>query len=123
MSKAYRGNIIEILTSVLYISNQGYSPPQIDNMSITWPWLELFQPFTSAKNLHPREEIAPVLGNIVGERATEVLPALENIFVEKFRPSEPVHEAVGQFIAARQLSGRPIVISRWERTHCGVGRR
>jgi hypothetical protein len=47
-------------------------------------WLRLLHPFTSVKNLYLSEEIArrnvPTLQELVGGRATEVLPTLENIF-------------------------------------------
>jgi hypothetical protein len=53
---------------------------------------------------------------LVEERMTGVLPTVENVFLESFRPSEPVHEAIGQFIAARQLSSGPIAIPCQDRT-------
>jgi hypothetical protein len=82
-------------------------------------WLELFQPFTSVKNLYLSKDYEPLLKKLVGERATEVFPTLENVFLERFWPSKPVRDATGrdatgQFIAARQLAGRPIVVSRWD---------
>jgi hypothetical protein len=84
-------------------------------------WLELFQPFTAVKNLYLSElyaeRITPVLRDFVGERTMEVLPALEKVFIE-FSPwsrvSGPIRKAFGQFAAARQLSGHPIVISSWD---------
>jgi len=45
----------------------------------------------------------------------EVLPALQNLFLEDPQPSGPVEEAVGRFVAARQLSGNPIAVSPWDR--------
>jgi len=38
---------------------------------------------------------------------TDMLPSLRNIFVEELKPtgSVHVHEAIGQFVAMRQLSG------------------
>jgi hypothetical protein len=100
----------------LYFS-QGYFPPRDDRNTRC---LELFQPFTSVKNLYLAEKYTPVLRKLVGERATEVLPMLENMFLESFQPCGSVPEHIGQFIAARQLSGRPIVVSRWDRTRRGV---
>jgi hypothetical protein len=82
-------------------------------------WLDLFQPFTMVKNLYlskifaPR--IAPALQELVKERATEVLPTLQNIFIEEFEPSGPVHVVIGQFVAAREFSRYPVVISHWDR--------
>lgn len=47
---------------------------------------------------------------------TEVLPALENVFIEKFQLYGPVYKAFRNFAATRQLSSHPIVISDWDRT-------
>jgi hypothetical protein len=82
-------------------------------------WLELLLPFTAVKNLYLSKQftprIAPALQELTGGRSIEVLPILENLFLEGFQPSEPVHEGIGQFTSARQLSNRPIAISVWER--------
>ncbi len=43
------------------------------------------------------------------------LPILQNIFLEGFEPLGPVQEGIGLFVAARQLSGHPIVVSLWDR--------
>jgi hypothetical protein len=81
-------------------------------------WLELLHPFTAVRNLYLSEEIAPrivsALQELVGSRTTEVLPILENIFLEGLQPSGTVQEAVGQFVAARQVTTRPIAITNWE---------
>jgi hypothetical protein len=82
-------------------------------------WLQLLLPFTAVKNLYLSEEFAPsiaaVLQELVGTRITEVLPSLQNIFVEELKSSGPssFQENVGQFVAARQLSDHPIAISGW----------
>jgi hypothetical protein len=82
-------------------------------------WLDIFRPFTAVKKLYVSHEfahyIAPALQQLVGERTTDVLPALESLFLEKLPPSGPVQEAFGQFIAARQLFGHPVAVSHWER--------
>ena len=59
--------------------------------------------------------IAPALQELVGERVLEVLPALQSLFLEELHPSGPVHEAIGKFVAARQLAGHPIIVSNWDR--------
>ena len=56
-----------------------------------------------------------VLQELVGGRTTGVLPILQNIFLEGLRPSGPVQEAIGQFVAARQVAGHPVIVTRWER--------
>ena len=80
-------------------------------------WLELFLPFTAVKNLYLSKEFAPgiavTLEELVGSRITEVLPRLQNIFVEGLEPSGPFQKNIGRFVAARQLSDHPISISDW----------
>ncbi len=82
-------------------------------------WLELLLPFTAVKNLYMSKQfaprIAPALQELTGDRTTEVLPSLQNVFLEGFLPSEPVQEGIRQFISARQLINRPVAISVWER--------
>ena len=80
-------------------------------------WLELLLPFTAVKNLYLSEAFAPdvaaALQELVGTRITEVLPSLQNIFVEELEPWGPFHEDIEQFAAARQLSNHPIGIFEW----------
>jgi hypothetical protein len=81
-------------------------------------WLQLLLPFTAVKNLYLYKEFAPciaaALRDLVGDRIMEVLPSLQNIFVEGFEPSGPFQETIGRFVAARQLSNHPIAISVWD---------
>jgi hypothetical protein len=80
-------------------------------------WLELLHPFTAVKNLYLSEELAPLIGpalqELVEGRTTEVLPALQNIFLEGFKSLGPVEEGIRQFVAARQFSSHPVAISLW----------
>ena len=80
-------------------------------------WLELLRPFTAVKNLYVtsvlKPSIAPALLELVGESVAEILPALQNLFLDELISSEPVQEAIGQFIAARELAGHPVSISLW----------
>jgi hypothetical protein len=82
-----------------------------------------------SKGVVPR--IAPALQELVEGRVTEVLPGLESLFLEGLHPpglvdeshpsgpidesyiSKPVQEAIGMFIAARQLSKRPTNSRYW----------
>ena len=81
-------------------------------------WSEVLLPFTAVKNLYLSEEFAPgiaiALQELVGGRITEVLPSLQNIFVQGLEPSGPFRENIGQFITTRQLSGHRIAISDWD---------
>jgi hypothetical protein len=57
-------------------------------------WLELFHPFIAVKDLYISKEfvphIAPALKELVGERVTEVLPALQTLVLDEPLPSGPV---------------------------------
>jgi hypothetical protein len=62
-------------------------------------WLRIFHPFTAVKNLYVIKEfaqcIAPGLRRLVGDRATDVLPALENLFLEELEPSDLFRKTLG----------------------------
>ena len=102
----------------LYIYGPRYLPSQWQDDIENMQWLEIFHPFTAVKNLYVSKEfarcIAPALQELVGERVTDVLPALESLFLEELQPSGPVQEAIGQFVAARQLLGHPVAVSHWK---------
>ena len=103
----------------LYIRKDPFWPPfwqdDVENTS----WLQLLRPFATVKNLYLDEEFAPrfasALQELVGRRSTEVLPTLENIFLEGLLPSGPLHEDIEKFVATRQLIGHFVAISRWDR--------
>ena len=80
-------------------------------------WLEIFHPFTAVKDLYLSKEFAPsiaaALQELVGGRTAEVLPILQNIYLEGLKPSGPIQEGIQKFVAARQLSSHPITVSRW----------
>jgi hypothetical protein len=101
----------------LYVAEDGDLHWQDDIES--GQWLELFRPFTAVKDLYVSSEftprIAPALQELIGERVTEVLPALQTLFLGEPLPSGPVQEAIGQFVAARHLANHPIVVSVWKR--------
>ena len=103
----------------LYIYEEAYSEPDWKDNIEDMLWLELLQPFTAMKNLYLSEKfvlrIAPALQELIGGRKIEVMPALENIFLEGLQPSGPGQEGIVKFVAARQLSGHPITVSIWER--------
>jgi len=79
-------------------------------------WLELLRPFTLVKDLVLSGDlvrlVGPVLGEPIGERATEHLPALQDILVGDVLLSGylPWEKAIGQFIATRQISGPPVAV-------------
>ena len=81
-------------------------------------WLEPLLSFTNLKNLYLSQDFAPhivsALQEHIGGITTEVLPTLQNIFLEGLRPSGTVPEAIGQFVAMRQVTGHPIIVSPWD---------
>jgi hypothetical protein len=81
-------------------------------------WLRLLLPFTAAQNLYIHKEFAPfivtALQELVGVRITEVLPNLQNIFLNDLEPSGPLKDDIEQFVAARRFSNHPIAISDWK---------
>jgi hypothetical protein len=105
----------------------------VDNLSVheveSWPlhwqdniensqWLELLRPFTAVKSLYVSEEFVPVitaaaLQELVRERMTQLLPTLQNLFLEGLRRWGPVRKGIGLFIAAREPFGHPIAVSLW----------
>ena len=102
----------------LYISEDRYWPPHWQDDTEGAQWLELLQPFASVKNLYLSKElasrIAPALRRVLGNRVTEVLPALQRLFLEGLRPSDPIHETIRPFVSARRLVGHPIAVSHWD---------
>ncbi|KAI0249282.1 hypothetical protein BJV78DRAFT_1354345 [Lactifluus subvellereus] len=90
---------------------------QVDSDVI--PWLELFRPFTAVRTLriscHPQSYIVHALQDLTGERTIEVLPALDGLYLEDYKPSGPEQKALELFIATRQYSDRPVAVHRWER--------
>ena len=107
----------------LYIREDGYPRPSWQDDTENAQWLELLRPFTAVKNLYFSKEftsrIAPVLEELVGERGVEIMPALQGLFLEDVNLAGRVREAIGRFVAARQLTGHPIAISNWDKERDG----
>ena len=103
----------------LYIlESSGSQPHWLDDIDNS-QWLEILRPFTTVKNLYLSKELArrvvPSLQELVGGRATELLPALQSLFLEELHPSGLVEEAIGRFVGVRQSSNHPIAVSPWKR--------
>jgi hypothetical protein len=109
---------VSALEDVYIFEDRGNPPHWQDDIENSL-WLELLHSFVAVKDLYLSEEfvpcIAPALQELVGERMTEVLPTLENIFLEEFQPSRPFHEGIEIFVAARRLTGHPVAVSHWDR--------
>ena len=103
----------------LYISEARTSPPRWQDDIENTLWLDLLRSFVAVKNLYLSEtlvpRIAPTIQELVGGRTTEVIPILENLFLEGFQPSGRLHEGIEKFVAARRLTSHPVAVSRWDR--------
>jgi hypothetical protein len=109
---------VPTLEDFYILEDRSYSLRWQDDVENTL-WLDLLHPFTAVKNLYLSKEfvprIAPALQELVGGRTTEVLPTLENIFLER---SAPLSEGITKFFAARaarRITDRPVTVSRWDR--------
>ena len=78
-------------------------------------WQEFLHPFTPVRKMSLKDEasvrlVAPALRELAGERATEVLSALQNLslMTSGWSPSGPLKEAIEEFITTRQLYGHPV---------------
>lgn len=101
----------------LFICEGIHSPPHWQDDIENSQWLELLDPFRNVKSLYLSEgivpRIAPAIQKLVEGRVAGILPGLDSLFLEDSHPSgpidesyisKPVQEAIGMFIAARQLS-------------------
>jgi hypothetical protein len=90
-----------------------------DNNEEDAHWQALLQLFTAVEDLYLSKRlalhVAPALQDLAEERAAVVLPALQNIFIEKLPTRGIVRRAIKQFAAVRQRLDRPITIKRWKR--------
>lgn len=78
-------------------------------------WMDLFLLFPSVRDVGLSGQLIPhVVAALVqglagsGETVPEVLPALQNLFVEGLRLSRPAKQAIGQFIAMQKPYSRPV---------------
>ena len=98
----------------LYIREAKYSPLSWQDDIETGQWLELLHRLSALKDLHISPEftprIAPTLEELVGGRVTEVLPALQTLFLKETPPSD-VQKSIDKFVASRELVGHPISVS------------
>ena len=105
----------------LSICNDHYPPPDWQDDMENTQWLELLHPFAAVKDLYLSKEVAlhvaSVLQELSEERVTEVLPALQDIFIDDLQPSGLVQEAFQKFVTTRgrQVSGHPVAIHSWMR--------
>ncbi len=103
----------------LYICEGVYSRSRWQDDIENDQWLELLHPFTNVKNLYLSQGVVPrialALQELVGQRLTEMLPALQGLLLEEPDLSAPVREYIEKFVASRLLSSHPISVSHWDR--------
>jgi hypothetical protein len=114
LAQVFNSALSRLTFEELHINNfREHSQDDTENAQ----WLELLTSFISVKDLvlhrHLIELVAPVLEDLTGERVTEVLPALQNLFVQSRQPSELVKKAIGKFVSARRLEGLPVIAHQW----------
>ena len=84
----------------------------------TIQWMEFFRPFTALKYLcldkNSAWYIVPALrhSHLIAEGATQVLPALQSLFMEGL--SYHLQETIEEFVTTRQLSGHPVALYSWD---------
>ena len=107
---------LSTLESLSIDTAYGWQPDWQDNVENTL-WLELLLPFTSVKNFYICKEfvqrIEPALKDLAKGNSTEVLPALENIFVEEF---ESERAGILLFACRRQATSHPVSYRSWDRS-------
>ena len=109
----------------LYIFNvPSYPQPDWKDNIENAVWLGMLQLFSTVKNIYISEKFAlrivPALQELIGGGVTEVLPALQNMFLEEPQPSGRIQEGIHQFVAMRQATGHPVAVSRWDRDQGGT---
>jgi len=99
----------------LFIYQDSDRPPHWQDDIEDTQWVELLRPFTAVKKLYlskrfgPR--LAPAVQMLTGDSVTEVLPALQFLYLEE--STAPVLKTFEPFITARQLSGHPVDMESW----------
>jgi hypothetical protein len=83
-------------------------------------WLELFHPFTAVQALYLHHSFRSLtmsaLQGLSEESVTDILPALVDLYIEGYQATAPELQDVEPFIAARQRSGRPVIVHCWDNT-------
>jgi len=107
------GQVSHLFSLVERLDFPSASPPWNDTVvSIQFP--ELFRLFTATRSLYVPESLGPLIASalqkLIGERATEVLPNLRDIFLEGSAESGSIQEVIQPFVDSRRLSGQPVTI-------------
>src|SRR5712671_2299282 len=117
LAQVYSSSFFPLISAVEELKIVDYlSPDWEDDMENT-QWLELLGPFTALKNLYLSNDIAShvfsALLDFSVERVTEVLPALQSLFIYPEYLLEGPQEPIKIFVTTRRRAGRPVSV------HCG----
>ena len=87
-------------------------------------WLGFLRLFSAVEHLYLSERLAELVAPVLGElsaresaaTARDMLPALQTVFIERIGHSRcgTVREAMGKFVAERELSDHPVAVHRWK---------
>jgi hypothetical protein len=103
------------LVERLDIAGHFYFNPQVEG---ELEFSQFCQLFSAIRSLRVSKSIVPIvtltLQGLIGERATEVLPNLRDLFLGGSAIPGTVLEVMQPFVDARRLSGQPIAIHHWE---------
>jgi F-box-like len=127
------------LSSLAQVCDSALSPIPMESLVIlitgNWKddveiaqWPGLLHSFTSIQDLLI-EEMSISHGFLKQlAREIEAFSALRNLYLECPQPPEPAMKMIGKFVAARQLSGRPVAVYHrewlrrtWQQMHWEVG--
>ena len=124
MEQVYTSCLPPLPTSDLHIIGDSYILQHWQGNVENALWLRLLHPFTSVKNLYLSGRVArrivPALQDLVGDRATEVLPTLQNIFLEGRRSREipshinkpPARQRIHSCIMCEKAFNRPSALKK-----------
>jgi hypothetical protein len=76
-------------------------------------WLELFDPFVAVERLSILklgQLVVPALGELPGEKALDVLPAMRSLLLRGLDSNSPIKDDLEPFVSARQSSNHPISV-------------
>ncbi|KAI9510571.1 hypothetical protein F5148DRAFT_1147433 [Russula earlei] len=117
LAQACSSSFLPLSTLVQLDILDGFPPRHLEGDVVTAQWLELLDPFTAVKDLRLSRQIGRHVCQALkklAEARVDVLPALQNTLWEGLEPLDSVPKYIEGFVAARKLSGHPVVVHHWE---------
>ncbi|KAH9971521.1 hypothetical protein BGW80DRAFT_1320702 [Lactifluus volemus] len=113
LSESFVMSSIEILT---INAIQIISPSTLEDVMDATQWLELFHPFTAVHTLSISQamvsHVVSALRGLGEESSMEMLPALDSLYLEKYRAYGSEQPDIEPFIIARHRCNYPVNIYR-----------